>query len=276
MKSLAIWLSWADFLEYHSSQLAAAISPYYTTTTTYLPLDWSNFDVVFAVPGPNQSSPHTHNMVRVAWERLELAWARRSACMLVACTPTLHLAHSKGITDCLLLPWGINQSHFSPAPPPLAGKIVVGWSGRYKNPRKRYPQVAATFQDVPNVTFFPSLSDMHLGRQTGLYTLPAIAQDYYAYIDVLVCGSTYEGFCFPLLEAAAVGRAIISFDVGIARDLQATGAGVVIVDTFDEMREAVLTCDLKALGHMSAEAVAAHWTWETLAPRWLEVLNAVP
>jgi len=274
VRKLAIWLSWADFLEYHTGQMVLAVSEYYQSTTTYLPADWDEFDVIFAVPGPNQNAECTHKMVKVAWERLELGWASQSAVMLVSCTPTLELAHRHRL-DPILLHWGINPDHFAPRPIRDGKDIVVGWSGRYENPRKRFPEVEAAFTDVPGVSFFPSLSSMHLGRQTGKYTLPAIADDYYAKIDVLVCGSMYEGFCFPMLEAAAVGRGIITFDVGIARDLQESGAGVIIVENFDEMRKAVLREDLVELGKQSAEAVAEHWTWDALRDQWLEVLDAV-
>ncbi len=270
-----MWLSWADFLEYHAGQLAAAIADCYRTTLTYPPLDWDGFDVVLAVPGPNQEDAScAHKTLRVAWERLELGWAGRAAVMAVACTPTLELARAVGL-DPVLLPWGINPAHFRPRPIPGGRETVVGWSGRYLNPRKRFAEVEAAFRDVPGLVFRPSKSEMLHGRQVGAYELPGIADDYYAHIDVLVCGSSYEGFAFPMLEAAAVGRAIVSFDVGIARDLKEDGAGVVIVEDFAEMRDAVRSADLEALGRRSAQAVAERWTWAALRERWLEALDGV-
>ncbi len=271
---LAIWLSWADFLEYHTGELARVISDHYDVESMYLPGNWDDFDVIFSVPGPNQNAECTEKMVKVAWEKLELSWASQAAVLAVSCTPTLELARKHRL-DPIMLRWGINPDHFRPRPITNGRDVVVGWSGRYLNPRKRYPEIEEAFDGVSGISFFPSLSDMHMGRQTGKYTLPEIADDYYAKIDVLVCSSMYEGFSFPMLEAAAVGRGIITFDVGIARDLQDTGAGVVIVNNFVEMREAVWDSDLVKLGQMSADAIAKHWTWDAVRDQWLDALGIV-
>ena len=273
-RRLAVWLSWADFLEYHTGELARVISNHYDVESMYLPGNWDDFDVICSVPGPNQHAECTHKMVKVAWEKLELSWASQAAVMAVSCTPTLELARKHRL-DPIVLRWGINPNHFRPRPITNDEDIVVGWSGRYLNPRKRFPELEAAFTGFEGMSFYPSLSDKYMGRQTGKYTLPEIADDYYAKIDVLVCGSSYEGFCFPMLEAAAVGRGIITFDVGIARDLQETGAGVIIVDSLDEMRDAVWDADLVELGQMSAAAVAEHWTWDAIRDQWLEALGRV-
>ncbi len=272
LKKLAIWLSWADFTEYYTDQMAKVISEHYQSTSTYLPRDWDEFDVLFSVPGPQQNAACTHKMVKMAWERPELSWAKEAAAMAVCSLPTLDIARKHGLNPTLLH-WGVNPSHFDVKPLPNEGEIIVGWSGRYLNPRKRFPEVKATFDEISGISFFPALSDMYLGQQRGDYSLPEIYDGYYANIDVLVCGSLYEGFCFPMLEAAAAGRGIITFDLGIARDLQETGAGVIIVKSFDEMREVVLDADLAELGSKSAEAVREYWTWNALRDQWLEVFD---
>jgi len=98
---------------------------------------------------------------------------------------------------------------------------------------------------------------------------------YYAGIHVYVCGSASEGFHFPFLEAAACGRAIVTFDVGCARDLLDTGAGIVIVDSFAEMVDAVRAVNWRAFGTDSGDAVRGYWTWDVLRQGWIDALDMV-
>lgn len=274
MRKLAIWLNWANFSEYHSQQLAEAIGDQYQTTITYRPLDWAEYDLVMPFfPGPNrQPDCERKKIVKFVWEPHELGWAHDAGTVCVASTPVREWA-LKRYPECILLPWGVNPAHFQPAARHRAhGPVVVGWAGHPDNPRKRFGELEAALADVQGLEFRPNKTHMREGQQLGAYDLPGIA-DYYHDIDVYACASYREGFGFPLLEAAACGRAIVSFDVGIACDLKNSGAGVVIAKDFDEMVEALLNADLDELGLSSGRAVAEHWTWDVLGDRWLEVFN---
>jgi glycosyltransferase involved in cell wall biosynthesis len=58
--------------------------------------------------------------------------------------------------------------------------------------------------------------------------------------DAYVQGSAFEGFGIGLLEAMAAGRPFVAFDAGAARELSATGAGI-LVRSEEEMARALAT-----------------------------------
>jgi glycosyltransferase involved in cell wall biosynthesis len=55
----------------------------------------------------------------------------------------------------------------------------------------------------------------------------------YSDADILLCSSTYENFCLPILEAAAFGKPVVSTDVGCARDIIGDNQGGFIINNND-------------------------------------------
>ncbi|NIP84987.1 MAG: glycosyltransferase [Planctomycetales bacterium] len=131
----------------------------------------------------------------------------------------------------------------------------------------------AALKATPGVTWRPNLSSTWRGRQVGPYDSVADMPDYYRQIHIYANASAWEGFGFPFLEAAACGRAVVTTDVGCARDLLDSGAGVVLVEDLEALGAAVVGVDYEELGARSAQAVRAAWTWETRAQDWMGVLD---
>jgi len=275
-RKLAIWLHWRNFSDYHSRQLAACLEDEYETTITYKPLDWSEFDVVLPFfPGPKkQVDADPRKVIKFVWEPHEMGWAKDAGIVCGASTPIYERIRKRYKERAVYLPWGINPAHFYPAQfhRPADGKRIVGWAGSYKNPRKQFDKLDALMSETDSVTWQPNKATMAGGVQSGPYTMETMHR-YYHSIDVLACASSSEGFCFPLLEASACGRPVVTFDVGCARDLLETGAGVVIVDDWEQLAAMVKRIRYQAFGAMSVSAVARHWTWERLRGQWLEVLG---
>lgn len=139
--------------------------------------------------------------------------------------------------------------------------------------RKQYDKLKEVVESIPGVEFKPNLTRTNGGRTHGPYEMQDMGQ-YYAQIHIYVCASIYEGFSFPILEASACGRPVVTFDVGCARDLKDSGAGIWIVQSFNEMRAAIDEgIDYRLQGERSAEAIRLHWAWDKMAPRWLEMLD---
>jgi len=273
-RKLAIWLAWQNFSEYYSGQLAWAIAEQYDTTITYKALDWSAFDVVMPFfPMPTRRPECAKGkIVQPLWERHEFGWGSQSGTVLAASTKVLRQIQHR-FSKVFLTPWAANPVHFPARPFPETKRLQVGWAGSHQNPRKQFPQLEAAMNSIQEVDFIPNKVTGKGGGIHGPYTMETM-HEYYERIHVYVCGSAAEGFGFPLLEAAACGRGVVTFDVGVARDLLDSGAGVVIVNDFTEMKKAIRAIDYRELGRRSAEAIKQSWLWEHVKDRWLEALGA--
>lgn len=274
-RKLAIWLSWHNFSEYYSRQLAQAIESDYETTITYNALDWKKFDVVMPFFPHCRPGCDPGKIVKCLWEPHEFGMVKPGTRVILASSTSVYERIEPKYGDRVrLVRWGVNLDHFWPQPFPETEAIRVGWAGLRDNPRKQFPALKECVESIGDqVKFQPNEAWMTQGKVHGKYTLKTIWR-YYAQIHVYACGSASEGFGFPLLEASACGRPVVTFDVGVARDLQATGAGIVIVDSYEEMKEAIRRVDYRRLGAKSAEAVRQRWLWPHLRNRWLEVLAA--
>ena len=268
-RKLAILLAWKNFSEYYSNQLAEAIKDYYETIITYKWLDWDKFDIVMPFFPQVRLKCSPRKVIKCLWEPHEFGWAGDAGVVLASCT-TVHDQLKGKYKNLHLVRWGVNLEHFMPQPFPM-GKIRIGWAGLSDNPRKLFPALKACIESMSDVEFYPNLARMWQGEVFGDYDLETMWR-YYEQIHVYACGSANEGFGFPLLEASACGRPVVTFDVGVSRDLRDTGAGVIIVNGCEEMQEAIRGIDYRSLGVQSTQAVHKHWLWPYVTDKWLEVL----
>jgi hypothetical protein len=227
-RKLAIWLAWANFSEYHSQQLAAAIADRYETTITYQPLDWSEFDVVMPFFPQRKPDCERDKIVKWVWEPHEFGWAQDAGLVCAASSQVYERIRKRYGNRALYLPWGVNPQHFAPFGFPVLdeGRVIVGWCGMWKNPRKQYLTLKAVMEQADGITFKPNVTEMDKGRQVGPYTMEEMYQ-YYASIHVYVCGSASEGFHFPFLEGyvRGAGRCRASRELARVRRGQRAGRG---------------------------------------------------
>ncbi len=107
--------------------------------------------------------------------------------------------------------------------------------------------------------------------------------NWYKDIDVLICTSLYEGGPFPILEAAASGKAVISTKVGIAPDLVQQGESGHLIEKIRGRSEIKDKLDLfesyimylkgnrgwcEQMGRNGRKEVLENWTWEKIVPWW--------
>lgn len=276
-RSLVVWMAWRHFADYYGHELADAITDEYETTITYkgLGAKFAQFDVVMPF------YPHRHPMqcppecIVKRWAAMFEVNRHKLGAVNIANCSLLWDRLVKRDAQALLVPWGANEVDFHPEPFPPGDVLRVGWAGSYLNPIKNFTKVKAAIESIPGAEFVPACYSTPSGGVMKADYPTAEMGDYYAGIHVLVCGSGQEGNCFPLLEASACGRPIVTFDVGIARDLKATGAGVTIVEMHDweAMKQAVVDVDYERDGAASAEAVQQHWRWPQVRERWLEAFG---
>lgn len=273
MKKLAILLAWDNFSEYHSRQLATAIAGEWDTTVTYEVLNWDEFDLVMPFFSHRQVNADCKKIIRPLWEPHEFGFASGAETVIAPSQAVYNRLKDNGWSRLVHLPWGINTSDFAPQPFPPAYPLRVGWCGLPMLERKQYDRLADVIDSISGVDFLPNLCATTSGKTHGPYEMHDMWQ-YYARIHIYVCASVYEGFGFPLLEASACGRPVITFDVGCARDLEQSEAGILIVQSFDEMITTIANgIDYQLYGQESRDAVISRWSWDVMGPRWLEMLD---
>ncbi|HXP89748.1 MAG TPA: glycosyltransferase [Fibrobacteria bacterium] len=135
-----------------------------------------------------------------------------------------------------LLTHGIDLEHFLSSPRQLgkAGSLRIGWAGNRKSPAKGFEQFIDPLGKIPGVELeFCGYSDHLLDFKE--------MRAFYEDIDVYVCSSSTEGSNNSLLEAAAMGCAIVTTDVGTVPEYLEDGVSALIVDrTPESFRNAVL------------------------------------
>ncbi len=93
--------------------------------------------------------------------------------------------------------------------------------------------------------------------------------------DAYVQASAFEGFGITLVEAMATGRPFVAFDAGVARDVAARGAGVV-VSSEEEMSRALVDLPRRARERGSAaRLVAQDYSVAQMVDRALEQYRAI-
>ena len=280
MKTIAALQAWGNFSEYYSSMVGKIISDKYKLTITYNhDLNYLNqFDIVWAFfPQDPKTDVPKEKLVKTFWELHEMGWSKGK--VNVACSQYAYRQLLWRDPNALYVPFGVDSSVFTPKP--HDNKIpVVGWCGQEGNRRKQFEKLLALVHSIKEVQFYSNITKNFHGDVIGKYkTVPDVSK-YYNMIDIYVCSSSSEGFGLPLLEASSCGIPIITFDVGIARELKQDGAGVIIVDDWDEMRDTIIKMAKdklwrEELGQMSRKTTLSWWEWARMSPRWLRVFDSI-
>ena len=279
MRTIAAVQAWENFSAYYSKQLGEAIKDHYKLTVTYdrTKKFLNKYDIVWSFFPHFELPIRKTKLVKTFFEPHEVGWNRSK--VNVACSKYTYTLLKQHTSKAMFAQFGVNTKHFPQQPFPK-GKVKVGWAGQTNNPRKQFKQLNKAMRKLTNARFIPNRAMGKGGRTVGKYKdVPDVA-DYYSKIHIYVCGSASEGFGFPYLEAAASGRPIVTFPLGIAQELKDAGAGVVLVDTFEQMREEVdkLALDMDRiikLGQQSRDVVLAHWTWDKQKDNWLKVFGGI-
>lgn len=136
----------------------------------------------------------------------------------------------------LVLTHGIDLKHFhtDTQPSDRVDALRVGWAGNRAATVKGFGEFIEPLGRIPGVSLeFCGYSDHLLDFEE--------MKRFYASIDVYVCSSATEGNNNTLLEAAAMGRAIVTTDVGTVPEYLEDGVSALIVPrNADAIREAVL------------------------------------
>ena len=106
----------------------------------------------------------------------------------------------------------------------------------------------------------------------GAIPRPEVVRSFLA-SDAVVLGSSYEGFGVTLAEAIAAGKPFVSFRVGAAPEMAATGAGEVVerVEEFAAALTRLADPGERARRADRARASAADWSDVAMLDRYLSV-----
>ena len=284
-KKLGILLHWENFSEYYCQELAKAVSNVYDSFITYdASHDFSNCDVALEFFPKGHFKSNKRNALRLFWEpheygELDPPIYLNAACCLRTFKELLREEEARNYPkNTFYVPMGINTKHFFPQPFPNKEKLQIGWAGAATNLRKQFLELKKCIESIEGVEFIPNVMSYVSGKAVGPIEKTNQMGEYYKTIDVYTCSSLVEGFCLPLLEASACGRPIITFDVGITSELKEQGAGVIIVEDFEEMKKEIIKLRdnrylLPELGKKSSKAVVDNWSWEVVGHLWMDLFK---
>lgn len=150
---------------------------------------------------------------------------------------------------------------FVPMQTKAPGDLVVGWAGnRYLEGDLKGVDIIQEACDEVGLKF--QMAERHISP-VPFEEMPA----WYAQIDIYACASRSEAGPNPILEAAAVGRPIISTKVGIVPKLLGVSNGGLLVDRsvgafVDGLRRLqIFSENLPEWGRRNREEIERHWTW---------------
>ncbi len=286
MKTIAALQAWNNFSEYYATKVGEIVKGEYEMTITYnQDIKFLNsFDIVWSFfpqfpKSNNDKSDHTldSKLVKTFWEPHEIGWDRGK--VNVACSTYAYRDLLREVPNALFAPLGVATDAFFPKQF-TNEKVTVGWAGEKNNDRKQFNLLDEMMRTIDEVTFKPNITKCVGGYYVGAYKDVPDMINYYNSIDIYVCASAGEGFGLPLLEASACGRPVVTFDVGISRELKHDGAGIIIVDDFTEMKKAIIELakdknKIKSLGNKSRETVLEYWQWSMMTNYWLRVFNSI-
>lgn len=173
-------------------------------------------------------------------------------------------------SDIALLSHGVRLDRFRAGSEPFSrpGPVVIGWAGNRKAPAKGFEAFIAPLASLTNVNHDIDVELRFCGYSDELIDYDGM-REFYEGIDIYVCSSSSEseGNNNSLLEAAAMGRAIVTTDTGTVDEYLEDGVSALIVQrTPEAVRSAVerLAKDPalgRALGRQAAQAVQT-FSWE--------------
>lgn len=158
---------------------------------------------------------------------------------------------------------GVDIAIFSPRQPirSPAGRLRLGWAGNRKTIVKGFRDFIQPLGMIPGVELvFCGFAD----RNLSLEEMPT----FYDSIDAYICASSFEGNNNTLLEAAAMGRAIITTPTGSVPEYLENEVSALIIERKLEQFEAAAIRlrddpDLRLrLGNAARQAILINgWDW---------------
>lgn len=226
--------------ERHANFLKQELAPYYDIDVAYqdqgAAVDDSAWDLVYPlewalVPEDiirDKSKWVTGIRSHVSWERYGAeavgAYLRKNYSMVhVVSHRLLGLLQGQHPQLCVLS-HGIKLDHFTPQSTVSAeaGALAVGWAGNSAVKLKGFSEFIEPLESLPGVQL------KYFGYSNTMLSFASM-KDFYEAIDVYVCCSLTEGNNNSLMEAAAMGRAIVTTDVGTVPEYLVDGESALIV-----------------------------------------------
>lgn len=242
----------------------------------------------------------------------DCAWDRAKECAVFATTNPII---DKQMADAphFNLRFGINTHLFKPYALARNDKeLRVGIIGHYLQPRRMLFELWPKIKNIPGVKFmfFPTEWEKGTNRESerlfqgdyspvypGAKWLNGIP-NLYNQIDVLLRTDEGIDYGFPIFEAAACGKPVISTDGGNSHELEKAGGAIIIkADKYDDygnprdwyMNHTDIVADRiidaviklrdneklrREMAWNNWEFIRENWTWENFIPEWRRFFEA--
>ncbi|MCB9891033.1 MAG: glycosyltransferase [Planctomycetes bacterium] len=264
----------------HCHELMARLSEQFELTTLHAgePFDEEAYDLIYPLEWNLLDATKIHDRYKyvtgirsfTSWQHRSPSefgtWLARTFGHVHAVSSALVQAFRQFVPDIRLLRHGVDIDHFSPTTyaDQSGESIVVGWCGN------KLASVKGTDTLIEPLALLPRVRVAQSNYRDGQRTraqMPA----FYDSIDVYVCASACEGHNNALLEAAAMGRAIITTDTGTVREWLRHGHSALVVEPqLDDFVAAIEHLRdhpslRRTLGDNARSAVHAHMDWDVMA-----------
>lgn len=210
---------------------------------------------------------------------------------VICLTDRIHKTVAEYNENAVMLPQGVNTRFWRPAAvaddSPNLAPMTVGWCGDTTTRRtfKGFEEMFVPLQNRLNsnrgIQFSANVSD-----HTSASTRRAM-RDWYRKLGAFVCTAINEGGPYPPFEAALCGVPVVSTDVGIVSTWDALREAGMIVPAYHNdktlgvslnamiVKLVTLAEDAKlrqALGAKLRASVLENYSWEDLAPKWIDAM----
>ncbi|MBI9036251.1 MAG: glycosyltransferase family 4 protein [Bacteroidales bacterium] len=262
--------------DYHCQMLQRYLQHAFTFETKYRdqPYNENDFDLIYPLEFDMVKPEMIKNPQKyVTGIRSHVSWSNLHFLKLVeylnsnfqavhVVSNYLYTIFSPYLNNVSYVSHGIDLELFSPqehANSPI-GKLIVGFSGNRKTPIKGFEEYINPIKEIDGVELrISGFSDINLTKND----MPA----FYAGLDAIISASSYEGNNNTILEAAAMGCAIVTTAHGTVPEFLINNQSALIIDRdITKIKEAIISLrdnpqKRLSLGNNARKAILAH-NWD--------------
>lgn len=160
-------------------------------------------------------------------------------------------------------------------------ELVCEWNGNPGHGGARDVKGLPMLRAACEAAGLPLRTAEYCKQQLRNFEMPA----FYRRASIALCGSLYEGASNSVMEAMAMGLALVSTDCGNVREMQDSqrkhfgDTGIIIVernvDAFTTALRTLMPERVRVMGKINALEIASRWSWNVWEDRYTQFFKEV-